>query len=146
MRPPSASSGSSAWVRKNTPLTWTLNSRSNCASVVSAKLAISPWPALLTRWSKRVAAPGLASAARTLLDEAGKRGDVADVELQRDRLAAERLDLGHDGLGSLGAAAVGEDDVAAAARDADGGVAAEAAAAAGDDRRVVMGNSMVAVG
>ena len=39
MRPPSAISGSSLWVRKNGPLTWMFMSRSNCASVVSAMLA-----------------------------------------------------------------------------------------------------------
>ncbi len=42
IRPPSASKGRSAWVRKKTPLTWTLKRLSNCSSVVSAKGAISP--------------------------------------------------------------------------------------------------------
>jgi hypothetical protein len=52
MRPPSASSGSSAWVRKYGPFTWTAKTWSNSASVVSFRGLYRPVPALLTRMSK----------------------------------------------------------------------------------------------
>jgi hypothetical protein len=39
MRPPSAISGSSFWVRKKVPLRWMLSRVSNCSSVVCSKLA-----------------------------------------------------------------------------------------------------------
>ncbi|MCY1548591.1 hypothetical protein D9M68_847120 [compost metagenome] len=52
MRPPSAISGSSFWVRKKGPLSWMFTNWSNCSSVVSAKLAWIPMPALFTRKSR----------------------------------------------------------------------------------------------
>ena len=48
MPPPSRSSGSACWVRKNTPLNCTFSTSSNCASVVSANETPRPAPALLT--------------------------------------------------------------------------------------------------
>ena len=61
-RDASAISGSSAWVKKNTPLKWTFRSRSNWASVVSAKPARTPIPALFTRKSNRSRRAGRAAA------------------------------------------------------------------------------------
>ncbi|GEM_PF-3645761 len=49
MRPPSAGSGSKAWVRKNTPLTCTAKSASHCASVVDAKSATPSTSAMPVR-------------------------------------------------------------------------------------------------
>ena len=80
-----------------------------------------------------VAVPCRAQGRADTLDEAGDLGDVADIELQRDRPAAHGFDLGHDGLRALGAVAIGQDHVAAMARDADGGVAAKTTVAACHD-------------
>ena len=80
-----------------------------------------------------VAAPVRLQCRPDAFDEGGKARDLADVELDGDRLAAERCDLGHDSIGGAGFAAVGEDHVAAAAGDADGRVATKAAAGTGDD-------------
>src|ERR1700722_1367962 len=52
IRPPSAISGSSFWVRKKGALSWIWTSSSNCSSVVSANGALMPMPALLMRKSK----------------------------------------------------------------------------------------------
>src|SRR5690606_25642460 len=62
----------------------------------------------------------------------GEAGGVGRIELQRDRLAAERLDLRNQRARLLGVAAIGGDDVAARARDRERGLAAEPAAGAGD--------------
>lgn len=72
MRPPSLSSGSSFCVRKYVPLKWMLKSMSNCASVVSSKLACRPTPALFTRKSKRSRCHVAASAAFTASAKAAK--------------------------------------------------------------------------
>jgi hypothetical protein len=66
----------------------------------------------------------------------GKRlegSNVTEVELQRDRSAAECFDLRDGGLSLALAAAVGEDHVAIVAGDADSGIAAKATTAAGND-------------
>jgi hypothetical protein len=43
------------------------------------------------------------------LDESREGGDIADIELQRNSLAPEAFDLGHDGFRGAGTASVGEE-------------------------------------
>jgi hypothetical protein len=66
-------------------------------------------------------------------DERVERLGRAGVELQRDRLAAQRGDLGDDGRGLVGVGAVGEDDVDAVAGERECGAAPDAAVGAGDE-------------
>src|SRR3984885_12942683 len=65
IRPPSAISGRSFWVRKNGALSWIWTSSSNCSSVVSANGALMPMPALLMRKSKFSRPTSSRSAAET---------------------------------------------------------------------------------
>ncbi|MNL25088.1 hypothetical protein D3C87_1465560 [compost metagenome] len=81
----------------------------------------------------RVAVPGVAQRDLQALDECGKGGRVADIQLQGDRLAAHLFDVGHNGLGVRLAALVGKDNIAAFAGDIQGGATAQATAAAGDE-------------
>ena len=75
-----------------------------------------------------------ASAAAHRLGEGGEARAVADVELQRHRLAALGLDLPRRrAAASLAPAAIGEDDVDAAVGEVERHALAEAAAAAGDE-------------
>ncbi len=52
IRPPSGISGSNCWVRKNSPLTLTSNSRSYASGVSSPMRRDMPMPALLTSTSR----------------------------------------------------------------------------------------------
>ncbi len=115
MRPPSANSGSSACVRKYTPLKWTLTSPSNCASVVSADQGVIAVAGVVDEMVEGLAPPGFAQGRAQALGEGAESGDVAAVELEGERLAAQGGDFPDDGLRLVGAALVGDDDVAAAA-------------------------------
>src|SRR4051812_48075530 len=98
MRPPSASKGSNAWVRKKTPFTWVSNSASNWASVVSAILAMSPCPALLTKVIEIVSPPDRPQRSANLFGKARERRYIRHIQLNSDRLAAQRCDFGDDSL------------------------------------------------
>src|SRR5690606_41895815 len=78
------------------------------------------------------ALPGVVQGPAHAGDEVREAGGVGRIELQRDRLAAERLDLRNQGACLLGVAAIGGDDVAARMRDRERGLTAEPAAGAGD--------------
>lgn len=68
----SASNGSSAWVRKNGPLRWTLHRPSNCASLTLARGLNRPYPALLTKPARVVACQDSRKASTTDSRNAGK--------------------------------------------------------------------------
>src|SRR3546814_9305177 len=87
IRPPSASSGSSAWLRKKTPLKWTSTSRSNCASVVSDQgiVAVS---GIVDEVIKCIALPSLRERRTQPIHKGRKSRDVAGVQLKRDCPAA----------------------------------------------------------
>ena len=132
IEPPSASIGASAWVRKKTPLKWTLTSSSKSASVTVGERAAADMPPLLTRKSKRSRPQFSWSASATAAAKAGNEDDDADVERERDGGAPERGDLRDDRGGLVGVGTVGEDHVDAAAGEVQRGAAPDAAVAAGD--------------
>jgi vitamin B12 transporter len=84
-----------------------------------------------------LAPPGFGQDGFHRLGEGAERGDVAGIEAQRHRLAAQRGDLRHRafGLGPIGM--IGQQNVAAAPGDGQGGVAAQAPAGAGDQGDLV---------
>ena len=135
MRPPSAISGSSAWVRKNAPLKCTSTRRSNCASVVSAIDARVAMAGVVDQVVEACrVARRRAARLRRRSAKAAKCRDLAGIQLQGDGGAGPAPAISRDdGLRFVGLAAVGEDHVAASARDVQGSVAAQAAAAAGDE-------------
>ena len=120
MRPPSAISGSSVCVRKNTPLKWTLTSPSNCASVVCADQGVVAVAGIVHEVIEASrAARSRAARGRSRSANAAKSATSPVSSCRATALRPIASNLGDDGLGVVGSALVGEDDVAAVAGDAE---------------------------
>ncbi len=101
-RPPSRSRGMACWVVKNGPLTFVANTRSKSASVGEAVVPTTATPALFTRMSKRRSPRRACQLGVERLEEPAQLLDGAHVGLDRERLAAGRLDLLDDRSCRLG--------------------------------------------
>jgi len=132
MAPPSASAGSSAWVRKKTPLRCTFTRSSKSFSVVAANGAVRSVPALLTRKSN-VVLPQRASLGAELLGEVREGVHDAGIEPQRDGGTSQIRDSGHDFLGLSLVASIGHDDIDARLGEVQRVGAPETSIGSGDD-------------
>ena len=132
MRPPSASTGSSFWVRKNGPLSWMFTRVSNCSSVVSAQLAWMPMPALFTRKSKVSRPKSRCRVSPTWAAKAPKP-ELSLTSRRSMRARPPRRSTSRATAWASSAWLVGADDVDALGRQVQRRVLAKATAGAGDE-------------